>query len=43
MLVKDGMAVTLFIGGDAGISGDVANDGAGQDDLQRDGKRKPDV
>ena len=37
-LVKDGMAVTLFIGGDAGISGDVG-DGAGQDDLQRDGKR----
>ena len=38
-LVADGMAVTLLVGGDAGIGGDVANDGAGQDDLQRDGKR----
>ena len=37
-LVADGMAVTLLVGGDAGISGDVAN-GIGQDDLQRDGKR----
>ena len=37
-LVADGMAVTLLVGGDAGISGDVG-DGAGQDDLQRDGKR----
>ena len=35
-LVADGMAVALFIGGDAGISGDVAN-GIGQDDLQRKG------
>ena len=32
------MAVTLLVGGDAGISGDVG-DGAGQDDLQRDGER----
>ena len=37
-LVADGMAVTLLVGGDAGISGDAAN-GIGQDDLQRDGKR----
>ena len=37
-LIADGMAVTLFIGGDAGIGGDVAN-GIGQDDLQRDGER----
>ena len=37
-LVENGMAVTLFIGGDAGVGGDVAN-GIGQDDLQRDGKR----
>ena len=37
-LIADGMAVTLFIGGDAGVGGDVAN-GIGQDDLQRDGKR----
>ena len=36
-LVADGMAVTLFIGGDAGISGYGA--GAGQDDLQQMGKR----
>ena len=35
-LVADGMAVTLFIGGDAGVGGDVAN-GIGQDDLQRKG------
>ena len=37
-LIKDGMAVTLLVGRDAGISGDVAN-GIGQDGLQRDGKR----
>ena len=35
-LIADGMAVTLLIGGDAGIGGDVAN-GIGQDDLQRKG------
>ena len=35
-LVADGMAVTLLIGGDAGVGGDVAN-GIGQDDLQRQG------
>ena len=29
------MAVTLFVGGDAGVGGDGAN-GIGQDDLQRD-------
>ena len=37
-LVADGMAVTLLVGGDAGVGGDVAN-GIGQDDLQRDGER----
>ena len=37
-LVADGMAVALLVGGDAGISGDVG-DGAGRDDLQRDGER----
>ena len=37
-LIADGMAVTLLVGGDAGVGGDVG-DGAGQDDLQRDGKR----
>ena len=37
-LVADGMAVTLLVGGDAGIGGDVG-DGAGQDDLQRTGER----
>ena len=36
-LVADGMAVTLFIGGDAGISGYGA--GVGQDDLQNKGER----
>ena len=35
-LVADGMAVTLLVGGDAGVGGDVAN-GIGQDDLQRKG------
>ena len=35
-LVADGMAVTLLVGGDAGISGDAAN-GIGQDDLQSKG------
>ena len=35
-LVADGMAVTLLVGGDAGIGGDVG-DGIGQDDLQRKG------
>ena len=35
-LIADGMAVTLLIGGDAGVGGDVAN-GIGQDDLQRKG------
>ena len=37
-LVADGMAVTLLVGGDAGVGGDVTN-GIGQDDLQRDGER----
>ena len=40
-LVADGMAVTLLVGGDAGISGYGA--GVGQDDLQRDGEAEPDV
>ena len=35
-LVADGMAVTLLVGGDAGVGGYVAN-GIGQDDLQRKG------
>ena len=35
-LVADGMAVTLLVGGDAGVGGDVAN-GIGQDDLQSKG------
>ena len=35
-LVADRMAVTLLVGGDAGVGGDVAN-GIGQDDLQRKG------
>ena len=35
-LIEDGMAVTLLVGGDAGISGDAAN-GIGQDDLQSKG------
>ena len=37
-LIADGMAVTLLIGGDAGVGGNVG-DGAGQDDLQRTGER----
>ena len=41
-LIADGMAVTLFIGGDAGIGGYVAN-GIGQDDLQREGELERDV
>ena len=41
-LIADGMAVTLLIGGDAGVGGDVG-DGAGQDDLQRDGEAERDV
>ncbi len=36
-LVADGMAVTLLVGGDAGVGGYGA--GVGQDDLQRKGKR----
>ena len=36
-LVADGMAVTLLVGGDAGVGGDGA--GVGQDDLQEKGKR----
>ena len=35
-LIEDGVAVTLFVGGDAGVGGDVAN-GIGQDDLQSKG------
>ena len=38
-LVADGMAVTLLVGGDAGVGGDVAN-GIGQDDLQREGAER---
>ena len=42
-LVADGMAVTLFIRGDAGVSGDAERMGPGIEDLQRTGKLKREV
>ena len=36
------MAVTLLVGGDAGVGGD-GEYGAGQDDLQQDGEAERDV